>query len=226
MHDSRGAAWPHGTEEMGVFVPPELRTGPHPDLHPVGNAWGFGDDTARLTDLLKTEELAEPPMPPRHRRTRHRVSVPRESAKVRWLRWASLLLGATTAVLVAMLSVLGGLISYQPLRDAAAPGQSGLLNAWWPLLVYGPWLVASLSILRAALHQRTVRHSWVVVILFSGLAVCLSVAQAPMTAVDIAVAAVPPISALVAFHQIVKQMTLTNPPRHALPRQRTGHHRG
>lgn len=216
MHDPRGATWPHGTDEMGVFVPPELR--------PVGDAWGFGDDTARLTDLLKTEDLAEPPVP-RHRRTRHRVSPPRESAKVRWLRWSSLLLAATTAVLVAMLSVLGGLISYQPLREAAAPGGSAVLDALWPLLVYGPWLVASLSILRAALHQRAARHSWVVVVLFSGLAVCLSVAQAPMTAVDIAVAAVPPISALVAFHQIVKQMTLTNPPRHALPRQRTGHHR-
>ncbi|MDT0265526.1 DUF2637 domain-containing protein [Streptomyces sp. DSM 44915] len=217
MHDSRGAAWPPPTEDLGVFVAPELR--------PVASGWGFSDDTIRLTELLKSDPPPERAAP-RHRRNRRRVPESTESARVRWLRWSSLLLAATTAVLVAMLSVLGGLISYQPLREAAAPGQSHLLNAWWPLLIYGPWLVASLSILRAALHQRSARHSWVVVMLFSGLAVSLSVAQAPMTPVDIAVAAVPPISALVAFHQIVKQMTLTNPPRHALPRQRTTQHRG
>ncbi|WP_228079333.1 DUF2637 domain-containing protein [Streptomyces profundus] len=216
MHDSRSATWSPGTEDTGVFLPP--------DLHPVAGGWGFADETARLTDLLKQDELPTQP-PPRHRRARTRVPAAREPAKVRWLRWASLFLAALAAVLVAMLSVLGGLVSYQPLREAAAPGQSHLLNAYWPLLVYGPWLVASLCILRGALHQRTTRHSWVVVVLFSGLAVCLCVAQAPLTAVDIAVAAVPPISALVAFHQIVRQLTLTNPPRHALPRQRTGHHR-
>ncbi|GAA3870819.1 DUF2637 domain-containing protein [Streptomyces sedi] len=219
MHDSRGATWPHGTDDMGIFVPPELR--------PVAGGWAFDDDTARLTELLTSAAEEETPPARSHRRARARFSPPADSTKVRWLRWASLLLAATTAVLVAMLSVLGGLISYAPLRDAAAPAQSSALDAWWPLLVYGPWLVASLSILRAALHQRTARHSWAVVVLFSGLAVSLSVAQAPWTAVDVAVAAVPPISALIAFHQIVRQMTLTNPPRHAaVPRQRNRNHRG
>ncbi|MDT0342593.1 DUF2637 domain-containing protein [Streptomyces litchfieldiae] len=156
----------------------------------------------------------------RHRRARRRMKWPSGLDRSLWLRCASLLLAALASALVAMLSVLGGLVSYEPLRDAAAPSASDQLTAWWPLLIYGPWLVASLSILRAALHQRRSLHSWAVVILFSGLAVGLCVSDAPRTATDIAVAGLPPISALVAFHQIVRQMTLIHPPRHALPRQR------
>lgn len=116
-----------------------------------------------------------------------------------------------------MLSVLGGLVSYAPLRDAAASGPSPTLTSCWPLLIYGPWLVASLSILRAALHHRRTKHSWTVVMLFSGFAVVLCVAQAPMTVTGVAVAGIPPISALAAFQQIVRQMTLVSPPRHAHP---------
>jgi hypothetical protein len=157
----------------------------------------------------------------RHRRARRRGKPATTPAPARWLRFASLLLAGLAAALVAMLSVLGGLISYQPLRAAAAPSAAQELTAWWPLLIYGPWLVASLAILRSALHQRHARHSWAVVVLFSGLAVGLCVSQAPQTPTDIAVAGLPPVSALVAFHQVVRQMTLINPPRHALPRQRT-----
>ncbi|RKN47143.1 DUF2637 domain-containing protein [Streptomyces hoynatensis] len=157
---------------------------------------------------------------PGHRRARPRQSAAGPSLRVRWLRWASLLLSAVASALVAMLSVLGGLISYEPLRAAAATGAPPSLTAWWPLLIYGPWLVASMSILRAALHQKRVTHSWAVVIFFSGLAVALCVAQAPATVTDIAVAGLPPVSALVAFHQIVRQITLISPPRHAFPRQR------
>ena len=217
MPEQRDAPW-HPSEETTLLVPPELRS-PHQN-------WGISDDTTPLAGIFG------PPIPPihhpppsaslpRHRGRRRRVQWSGQPAKVRWVRWSSLLLAAAAAVLVAMLSVLGGLISYEPLRQVASPGSSAALTACWPLLIYGPWLVASLSILRAALHQRHARHSWAVVVLFSGLAVALCVAQAPPTMTDVAVAGLPPISALVAFHQIVRQITLISPPRHALPRQRT-----
>jgi hypothetical protein len=102
---------------------------------------------------------------------------------------------------------------------------TGELAGWWPLLVYGPWVVASLSILRAALHRRRAAHSWAVVVVFSLVAVYLCVAHAGHSPVRLAVAGLPPITALVCFHQLVRQITLTSPPRtgsrrprHTVPR--------
>ncbi|UCM90235.1 DUF2637 domain-containing protein [Streptomyces marincola] len=192
---------PAGTTHL--FLPPELRVDPAADARD-----GYGGRAPRE------------PSARRHRKERARLKWQSGTLRSWWLRCASLLLAAAAAVLVAMLSVLGGLVSYAPLRDAASPGVPQQLAAWWPLLIYGPWLVASLSILRAALHQRRVLHSWAVVLLFSGLAVCLCMSQAPRTPTSLAVAGLPPLSALFAFHQIVRQITLINPPRHALPRRR------
>jgi hypothetical protein len=189
-----------------------------------------------LARLLRNAAAAEqqhaddpdvPPVPAnRHRRQRRQLrwrserehDRERVPGRVVMLRVVNLVLAASAAAIVAMLSVLGGVISYEPLRGVAAPGVSQALASWWPLLIYGPWLVASLSILRAALHQRRVLHSWVVLILFSGLAVGLCIADAPKSAPSVAVAGLPPVSALVAFHQLVRQIALVNPPRHALPR--------
>ncbi|WFB11479.1 DUF2637 domain-containing protein [Streptomyces sp. LX-29] len=112
------------------------------------------------------------------------------------------------------------MISYGPLRFVASPSTSRELVDWWPVLVYGPWLVASLSVLRAALHRRRPGSSWAVVVLFSAIAVFLCIAHAPRTVPGIAVAALPAVAALLSFHQLVRQITLTSPPRHALPRQR------
>ncbi|WP_230423751.1 DUF2637 domain-containing protein [Streptomyces radicis] len=181
-----------------LFIPPELVI----------------DDTARIPRLNDHPGR-------RHRRERRRMRWPGGSGPSLWLRCASLLIAGAAAALVAMLSVLGGLVSYEPLREAASSGVPDDLIPWWPLLIYGPWLVASLSILRAALHQRQALHSWVVVVMFCGLAVGLCVGEAPKSATGVAVAGLPPVSALVAFHQIVRQITLIHPPRHALPRQRT-----
>ncbi|MGP3968146.1 DUF2637 domain-containing protein [Streptomyces sp. 6N223] len=169
--------------------------------------------------------LQDPSPLPRHRRQRRlpwrgRGPGSGEGAAAWWLRCASMLLAAAASAIVAMLSVLGGVTSYQPLRDIASPAVSEALGSWWPLLIYGPWLVACLSILRAALHQRSALHSWLVMVVFSALAVGLCVAGSPPTVTGVAVAGLAPVSALVAFHQLVRQITLIHPPRHALPRQR------
>lgn len=158
----------------------------------------------------------------RGRRRRVRFRLP----TMPWLQLASLIFAAVTALIVAMLSVLSGMISYGPLRFLATPSTTESLAAWWPLLVYGPWLVASLSVLRAALHHRGAAHSWLVVVLFSAIAVLLCVAHAPKTLAGVAVAGLPPVAALVSFHQLVRQITLNDPPRHALPRQRGPQARG
>ncbi|MET9520592.1 hypothetical protein [Streptomyces sp. NPDC002994] len=48
----------------------------------------------------------------------------------------------------------------------------------------------------------------------------LCVAQAPRTPVDAAAAALPSLAALACFQQLVRQITLTRPPRQANPRHR------
>ncbi|MBV9022927.1 MAG: DUF2637 domain-containing protein [Streptomycetaceae bacterium] len=167
-----------------------------------------------------------PPRPAGSHRRRNRLlrltARLRRPGPVPLLRWLSLLIATTTAAIVTTLSVLGGMISYDPMRHLASLGVSPGLAGWWPLLVFGPWLVASLSILRAAVHQRHVPHSWAVVVFFSAIAVYLCVAHTQKTVTGMAVAGLPPITALVSFHQLVRQITLTNPPKHALPRQRGG----
>lgn len=124
----------------------------------------------------------------------------------------SFLIAVLAAVLVSMVSVFGGLVALEPLRNVAAARTAPGLIGWWPLLVYGPWTVASLSILRAALHRRRALHSWLVVLLFTGVATVLCVTQAPRTLPDIAAAALPSLAALTCFHQLVRLITLVRPP--------------
>jgi len=136
------------------------------------------------------------------------------------LHMTSCLIAALAAVIVSMVSVFSGMVAYDPLILVTTVGVQGSLAAWWPVLVYGPWMAASLSILRAALHQRRAVHSWFVVLLFSSVAVLLCVVQAPRTIADTAAAALPGVAALACFQQLVRQVTLTRPPRRASPRHR------
>ncbi|MFE9812684.1 DUF2637 domain-containing protein [Streptomyces sp. NPDC005548] len=135
---------------------------------------------------------------------------------------ASISLAALT---VAMVSVFGAVVSYDPVRYVATPTVTEDLSHCWPLLVFGPWFVASLSVLRAALHRRRATHSWAVVVLFSALAVTLCINQAGKTLTGMAVGGLPPITALTCFHQLVRQITLTRPHQRPPRRrpQRTRH---
>ncbi|MFE1249702.1 hypothetical protein [Streptomyces sp. NPDC058735] len=175
---------------------------------------GLGTHMQRLQDI--TEEL--PPVrdvPPRHRKVRTRRAPGA-------LRTTSFLVAALAALIACAVSLLSGLAAYDPLRLVATSPATRGLRTWWPLLVYGPWLVASLSVLRAALHQRRAAHSWSVVLVFSCVAVLLCVAQAPRTILGIAAAALPGLAALACFQQIVRQITLTRPPVRSAPRHRVG----
>ncbi|MFB6550396.1 hypothetical protein [Streptomyces sp. NPDC056405] len=169
------------------------------------------------TPLSNLQEITAelPPLresPASHRRVR--------KGKVSRLRAASLFVAALAAVIAASVSLFGGMVAYEPLRLAAVTRTRGSVVSWWPLLVYGPWLVASLAVLRSALHQRRAVHSWAVVLLFSAIAMLLCIAQAPRTVSDGAAAALPGLASLVCFQQIVRQITLTRPPRRAVPRHR------
>ncbi|MFF9022896.1 DUF2637 domain-containing protein [Streptomyces eurythermus] len=136
---------------------------------------------------------------------------------IKWMRAGSFVIAAFVSVLVAMVSVFGGIAAYGPLRNAT-PGVNGGMIAWWPLLVYGPWMAASLSILRNALHQRRAAHSWCIVVLFSSVAMILCVAQADRTVTGIAGAALPAFASLACFQQLIRQITLTLPQSQEKPR--------
>jgi hypothetical protein len=181
-------------------------------------AEGFNNDP--LENLTKvTDEL--PPLCPavsRHgRRSRSRSRERGASA----LSTTSFFLAAFAAVVVSMVCFFGGIVSYDPLRRLAEYRTATHSVGLWPILVYGPWMVASLSILRAALHRCRATHSWVVVVVFSSVSMLLCVAQAPRTPVDAAAAALPAVAALASFQQFVRQVTLTRRPRQTNPRHRT-----
>lgn len=129
----------------------------------------------------------------------------------------SLLLSSLVALLVAVVSLLCAVVAYDPLSYLAAPGRSSDVANYWPLLIYGPWLVGSFSVLRAALFRRRAVQGWLTVVLFSLVAASLCVAQAEVSLTGCLVAGLPPVAALACFHQLVRQITLTRPPRREAP---------
>ncbi|MEU4011867.1 DUF2637 domain-containing protein [Streptomyces pseudogriseolus] len=188
---------PPPREEYAPTVPPpreETSVTAPPAGSPMGN---LQEITASLPPLRSAPRAHR--KPPR----------PRPDA----LRVASYAIAAMAAVTVSMVSVFSGVVTYEPLLLVTTAHSSGDSSSWWPILVYGPWLAGSFSILRAALHQRRALHSWFVVLLFSSVAVLLCVAQAPRTVTDTAAAALPGVAALACFQQLVRQITLTRPPR-------------
>jgi hypothetical protein len=176
-----------------------------------GESSNHGSHRENLVQL--TAELPPVKAAPRdHRKTRDRR---RDK-----LLTFSYLIAAVAAVIASTVSVFGGMIAYDPLLFIAAGRTDSSIVSWWPLLVFGPWLVASLSILRHALHRRRSFHSWSVVLVFSSIAMAMCVAQAPDNLMGQAAAALPSFASLACFQQLVRQITLTRPPRRPLRRHR------
>ena len=209
--------WP-GTDHQYQY---EVFSGPDVDF--LNGRWASEAELAQLLEGVESQEHDHPTPPlgiaardqslvsPRHRKVRG-AALRRPPNRIDLI---SCVIAVLTAVIVAVVGVLGGTVTHNPLRQLAEPEAPTRIAEWWPLLIYGPWLVASLSILRAALHNRRAPHSWCVVVLFSVFAVMLCVAHAPMTPTGVAVAGLPPIATLACFHQLVRQITLTRPPRRA-----------
>ncbi|MGP2436770.1 hypothetical protein [Streptomyces sp. JW3] len=173
-----------------------------------------GSPLGNLRDI--TEEL--PPLKEPATARSHRRSRPPRGP--RGVEAVSYVTAALATVIASAVSLLSGIVAYDPLRVVAVTRLESGVVAWWPLLVFGPWLMASLSVLRAALHQRRALHAWCVVLGFSLIAVFLCVLQAPGTVVDVAAAALPGLASLACFQQLVRQITLTRPPRRRAPRHR------
>jgi hypothetical protein len=173
---------------------------------------GDGETDADSDDPMDNLVQLTAELPPIRRFSAGHRKVRTRRLHFTWLQTVSFVIAALAAVIVSMVSVFGGIVAYAPLQHVA-PGTRGATAAAWPLLIYGPWMVASLSILRTALHQRRAMHSWFVVLLFSSLAMTLSMAEAERTFTGVAAAALPAMASLACFQQLVRQITLTRPPR-------------
>ncbi len=204
------------TEELAFILQDAMEERREPRLKfPAGR-----DDPDPLPDspLSNLQAITEELPPVRrvhrgHRRVRERRNYSR-------LRVLSLIVAGLAAAIASAVSFFGGMVAYGPLHLVAESRTSDGMVAWWPLLVYGPWVVAALSVLRAALHQRRAVHSWCVVLFFSATAVVMCVLQSPRSVTGHMVAALPCIASLACFQQLIRQITLTRPPRRAVPRHR------
>ncbi|WP_406372596.1 DUF2637 domain-containing protein [Streptomyces sp. NBC_00647] len=174
---------------------------------------------ADFTDPMENLAQITAQLPPTRRSSAGHRKLRVRKVRLKWLQIGSFVIVALVAVIVAMVSVFGGMVAYKPLQSITS-GTGGGMFPLWPLLVYGPWMVASLSILRTALHQRRAVHSWCVVLLFSSVAMVLCVAQAEKTFTGIAGACLPALASLACFHQLIRQITLTLPPRQTTRRNR------
>ncbi|WUH91965.1 DUF2637 domain-containing protein [Streptomyces sp. NBC_00433] len=194
---------------------------PFPEAQPddTGTQWDIDAEFEYLFQspvpaAAPPPQAARPAMPRvNHRRRRPRVVRVRRSAVL------GMAIAGVTAAVTGTVSVLGAMVAYAPLRQLATPTTEGLASSW-PLLVYGPWLVGSLSILNAAANRRSERAGWAAMILFSVIATALCVVHAPRTVTASAVAGLPPFSALASFLLLSRQITLLRPRRTKLPHQR------
>ncbi|MBX7555014.1 DUF2637 domain-containing protein [Streptomyces sp. NPDC004232] len=180
------------------------------------------DPVEELAQMLSgAATTATPDEAPPAGRSSHRRNRRRVHADSRWMRDSQR--GAHVTILIATISVcavcmLGWSFSYSyaQLRATASGVLPMHLARWWPLTVYGPWLVAALSILRATVQNRSARRSWCVLLGASAMAVALCVSHSSHSLLSLIIFGIPPITALVCFWEIVGQVSSkVTRPRHA-----------
>ncbi|KUN10590.1 hypothetical protein AQI95_00125 [Streptomyces yokosukanensis] len=183
------------------------------------------DPVEELAQMLSAASSAEPaPSPPpersSHRRTRQRLRAESRSQDNSRGTHVTILIATISVCAVCMLGWSFS-YSYAQLRATASSVLPAKLAQWWPLTVYGPWLVAALSILRATVQNRSARRSWGVVLGASAMAVALCVSHSSHSPLSLIIFGIPPITALVCFWEIVGQVSSkVAKPRHAAQSRR------
>jgi len=118
---------------------------------------------------------------------------------------------AATAGVVA-LAAGSFALSYDALHQLAVANQVPRPLAWiWPLIVDGFIIVASLAILHAVQNRRPARYPWALLVAFSALSVAFNVLHAPPTAIARLVAAVPPLTVVLSFELLMRQLREPTP---------------
>ncbi|WP_261398849.1 DUF2637 domain-containing protein [Streptomyces misionensis] len=190
------------------------------------------DPVEELAQMLSGASAANPAPAPQHGRSSHRKN--RRRIRTEPGAPGDNQRSAHVTLLIATISVcaicmLGWSFSYSyvQLRATASSVLPMRLARWWPLTVYGPWLVAALSILRATVQSRSSRRSWGVLLGASAMAVALCVSHAQHSPLALIIFGIPPITALVCFWEIVGQVSSkVTRPRHAAHSRRNDVLRG
>ncbi|MEU2734127.1 DUF2637 domain-containing protein [Streptomyces sp. NPDC007095] len=191
---------------------------PEPAIEP--DAWDPDEELAQMLYTTSSVTPAAPAPPHSHAQPRRPVNRRRPrpgfhaiAAKHRIITVVFLVV----MIIVSAVMMLGWSVSYSynQLRGISLLVVSAKLARWWPLMVYGPWLVAGLSILRASVQHRSARRSWSVMLIASATAVALCVGQSPRSLLAMVVVGIPPITALICFRELVGQISPHHGPRHA-----------
>ncbi|WP_037887245.1 DUF2637 domain-containing protein [Streptomyces viridochromogenes] len=200
---------------------------PDPAISPDG--WDLDEELAQMLsttqglDPLRPDVLRPDPVPPPLEKDR----PPPRPVHHRRPQPSSQIIGGnpkifTVGILVILITLCAVTMltwsisySYDQLRSIALLVVSPKLAHWWPLTVYGPWLLAGLSILRASFQRRTARRSWAVMLISSGTAVALCIGQSADSLLGMVVVGIPPITALVCFRELVGQFSSRPGPKHA-----------
>ena len=240
MDNTYGLYRPHHVEPDAYPVTEPWRSGPPPDtdttaftapdLAVLDGRWSSEEELTRLlwsADSQASDPLATVPPTslPHDRPYRGRPTAEHRAPLRRPLPWARIvgcLIAVAAAVLVAVVSVVSGMVAYSPLYRVAASRVPAGLVRWWPLLVYGPWLAGAFSVLRAALYGRRAVHGWIAVLFFSAVAVVLCVGSTTLSVVGSTVVGLPAVAALTCFFLLVRQLTLTRPLCRTTRRHRRG----
>ncbi|MFE0511029.1 DUF2637 domain-containing protein [Streptomyces sp. NPDC058964] len=191
-----------------------------PGTTPKG--WDLDEELAQMLSTATRADPAHVRISRQHRRANRR----RLRADSHFLDGGQRITHVTiliAAILVCAACMLGWSIaySYGQLHGIAASVLPARLARWWPLMVYGPWFVAGLSILRATVQRRHTRRSWGVLLTASAMAVALSVSQSPHSLLSVVMVGLPPITALVCFWELVGQVSSRCRPRHGAHAQRS-----
>ena len=126
---------------------------------------------------------------------------------------------ATAGVL--LLAAGSFVLSYDALHELAVTNHVPRPLAWiWPLIVDGFIITASLAVLHAVLLARASRYPWLLLLMFSATSVVFNVLHAPPTLVARLVAAIPPLTLVLSFELLMRQLRdrLSDAPVHqAMP---------
>ncbi|MGW3950481.1 DUF2637 domain-containing protein [Streptomyces sp. NPDC004752] len=187
----------------------------------TAHGWDLDDELARM---LSTAAVADP-APRAPRRLSRRSGRRRLRTESHFLDGGQRVTHVTlliAAITLCAASMLGWSVSYSygQLRTIALSVLPSNLAQWWPFMVYGPWFVAALSILRATVQRRSARRSWGVILAASAMAVALCVSHSSRSLLSYVMLGIPPITALVCFWELVGQISTRFRPRHGAHAQR------
>ncbi|MEU8619593.1 DUF2637 domain-containing protein [Streptomyces sp. NPDC048623] len=164
-----------------------------------------------LAQLLSREPGPAPASAPRDPQA-PRIDRRRTRPKPQFLRLYQRItqvtaLFAAIALCAACLLVWSITYTYAQLSTTAESVLPVHLAHWWPLTLYGPWSVAALSVLRAAVQRQPARRSWGVLLVTSAVAVALCVSHSSRSALALVTLGIPPITSLVCFWELVGQFS-------------------